>query len=79
MALTKTKSIDQITVDGNAIVMVRETIVIEEDGVELSRTYHRSSFNPGDDVSSMPDNVQAICSAAWTPEVVAAYKAKFQE
>lgn len=79
MALTKNTIIDQITVDDNGIVMVRESTVIMEDGQELSRKYHRTSFDPGADVSAMPDNVQAIAKAAWTPEVVAAYKAKFQE
>lgn len=79
MAITKKKLIDQIVVSEGGIVLVREATVIEEDGAELSRKYHRSSFNPGADVSAMPENVQAICKAAWTPEVVAAHKSKFQE
>jgi hypothetical protein len=79
MSLSKNTIVDQITVNEDGIVMVRQTTVIKEDGVELSRKYHRYSFDPGSDVSSMPDNVRAICNAAWTPDVVAAYKAKFQE
>ena len=76
MALTKEVAIDQITVCENGIVLVRETTTIKEDGVEISKKYHRSSFVPEQDVSGQPANVQAICQAAWTPEVIAAYKAQ---
>jgi len=30
---------------------------------------------PGQDLSGVPANVQAICNAAWTPEVIAAFNA----
>lgn len=76
MALTKETAVDQITVTENGIVLVRETTTIKEDGVEISKKYHRSSFVPEQDVSGQPANVQAICQAAWTPEVIAAYKAQ---
>lgn len=76
MALTKSVAVDQITVTENGIVLVREATTIKEDGVEISKKYHRSSFVPGDDVSAQPANVQAICAAAWTPEVIAAYQAQ---
>jgi len=75
MALTKSVSIDQITVTENGIVLFREATRILEDGVELSKTYRRSSLVPGQDISTVPVNVQAICSAAWTAEVVAAFNA----
>jgi len=75
MALTKEIAVDQITVTENGIVLVREATTIKENGVELSKKYHRSSFAPASNVSAQPANVQAICAAAWTPEVVAAYKA----
>lgn len=75
MTLSKETTIDQITVEASGVVLVREAITIVEDGEQLSKSYHRTSFAPGSDVSAQPANVQAICSAAWTPEVVAAYKA----
>jgi hypothetical protein len=74
--LTKEVKIDQITVTENGIVLYREATRILEDGVELSKTYHRSSITPGQDISGVPANVQAICNAAWTPEVVSAYQAQ---
>jgi len=73
--LTKQVKIDQITVTENGIVLYREATSILEDGVELSKTYHRSSLTPGQDISGVPANVQAICNAAWTPEVIAAFQA----
>jgi len=76
MALAKSTVVDQITVTENGIVLFREATRILEDGVELSKTYHRSSLTPGQDISGVPANVQAICNAAWTPEVVAAYQAQ---
>ena len=76
MALTKETAVDQITVTENGIVLVRETTTIREDGAEISKKYHRSSFTPGQDLAGQPTNVQAICAAAWTAEVVAAYQAQ---
>jgi hypothetical protein len=75
MSLTKSTVVDQITVTENGVVLFREATRILEDGVELSKTYHRSSLTPGQDLSGVPANVQAICSAAWTSEVVAAFQA----
>jgi hypothetical protein len=75
MSINKFSAIDQITVTENGIVLFRETTRTIEDGVELFKIYHRSSVMPGQDVSGVPANVQEICSAAWTPEVVAAFQA----
>jgi DNA-binding transcriptional LysR family regulator len=74
--LTKEVKIDQITVTENGIVLYREATRILEDGVELSKTYHRSSLTPGQDLAGVPENVVAICNAAWTADVVAAYQAQ---
>jgi hypothetical protein len=75
MSLTKTTAVDQTTVTENGIVLYREVTTIFEDGVEISKKYHRSSLTPGQDLTGVPANVVAICNAAWTPEVVAAYEA----
>jgi len=76
MSLTKTTTVDQITVCENGIVLYREATRIMEDGVQLSQTYHRSSLTPAQDLTGVPANVVAICNAAWTPEVIAAYQAQ---
>jgi len=76
MSLTKETVVDQITVTENGTVLYREATRILEDGKQLSQTYHRSSLAPEDDLTGVPANVAAICNAAWTPEVIAAYKAQ---
>jgi hypothetical protein len=75
MSLTKTTAVDQITVTENGIILYRNATRIMEDGVQLSQTYHRSSLTPGQDLTGVPANVVAICNAAWTADVVAAYQA----
>ena len=75
MAITKEIAVDQITVTGNGIVLVRETTKIIEDGNEISKQYHRTSLTPGQNLANQPANVVAIANAVWTPEVIAAYKA----
>jgi len=75
MSLTKTVTIDQITVTENGIILYREATRIMEDGNQISQTYHRSSLTPAQDLTGVPANVVSICNAAWTAEVVAAYQA----
>ena len=75
MSLTKTTTVDQITVTENGIVLYREATRIMEDGNQISQTFHRSSLTPAQDLTGQPANVVAICNAAWTAEVIAAYQA----
>lgn len=63
--LNKTQQVDNITVTENNVVLVRTVTVISEDGVELSRTYHRHTLSPGDDLSEEDPRVAAIAAAAW--------------
>ena len=76
MSITKTTVIDSITVTENGIVLYREATRIMEDGKEISKTYHRSSLTPAQDLTGVPANVMAICNVAWTAEVIAAYQAQ---
>ena len=76
MSLTKQTVVDLITVEENGIILYRESTKIIEDGKELSKSYHRSSLTPAQDLTGIPANVVAICNAAWTAEVIAAYQAQ---
>ena len=76
MSLTKTTTVDQITVTENGIVLFREATRIMEDGNAISKTYHRTSLTPGQDLTGQPANVVAICNVAWTQEVIDAYNAQ---
>ena len=79
MSLTKSTVIDSITVTENGTVLYREATRIMEDGNELSKTYHRSSLTPGQDLTGVPANVVAICNVAWTEAVVDAYQQSLQQ
>ena len=79
MSLSKTTTVDQITVTENGIVLYREATKIMEDGIELSKTYHRSSLTPAQDLTGVPANVVAICNTAWTEAVISAYQAEQAE
>ena len=75
MAITKETAVDQITVCENGIVLFREVTRIMEDGTELTKTYHRNSLTPAQDLTGVPEKVVAICNTAWTADVIDAYKA----
>jgi DNA-binding transcriptional LysR family regulator len=76
MALTETKTVDQITVTENGTVLYREATRILKDGDEIAKTYHRTSLTPAQDLTGQPANVVAICNTAWTDAVIAAYQAQ---
>jgi hypothetical protein len=75
MALTEKTIIDKIEVIENNSIQVRTATIIEKDGVELTRTFHRHVLAPGADVSNEDPKVQAIATAIWTEEIIAAYQA----
>ena len=85
MALTERNENDKIEVVGQyKAVQVRNATVIERDGVEISRTFHRHVLHPGalgdgdvlvdTDISGEDADVQAICTAAWTDAVKEAWR-----
>ena len=86
MALTERFENDKIEVVGTyKSVQVRKATVIEKDGVELTRSFHRHVLQCGTidgsdnfvdtDISGEDADVQAICTAVWTTTVKDAYKA----
>ena len=74
MSLTKEVLADKIEIvtgqddEGNTItsVQVRTATRILEDGEVISNSYHRHVIQSGDDYSSEPANVQAVCSAVFS-------------
>jgi hypothetical protein len=57
-----------------SIIQCRRADIVEKDGVEVGKTYHRHCRVPGDDVSEDCTELQAVAAALWTPEVVEAYQ-----
>jgi len=78
MALTESTSTRlEIAPDGTVFVDIETAIL--RDGVQVAAESNRTGFHPGADVSNLPPNVQAVCTATWTDEVVAAWNAKLQQ
>ena len=76
MALTERTVEDKIEIVGDyKHVQVRTATIIERDGVEISRSFHRHALAPDADISGESAEVQAICNAVWTQEVKDAYAA----
>jgi len=85
MALTERFENDKIEVVGTyKSVQVRRADIVEKDGVEIARSFHRHALSCGSidaddnfvdtDISGEDADVQAICNAAWTQAVKDAYK-----
>jgi hypothetical protein len=72
--LTENTSIDQIEIVGDWNIQVRQATIIEKDGVQVARSFHRWVLQPDMDISSQEQKVKDIANAAWTNEVKAAYE-----
>ena len=75
MALTENTSIDRIEVVSDWTIQVRQATIIEKDGVQVARSFHRWVLTPDMDIKDQEQKVKDICKAAWTPAVKAAYEA----
>ena len=90
MAISKEVITARIEVVGDykAIQIATDTIV-KEDGVEISRSRHRTVLHPSQinyntdtkvkshtdtDISNQPQKVQDICNAVWTDEIKTSWK-----
>ena len=81
MSLTKETVEDNIEVvdcGGGKMVQVRTATVLKDDGVEISRRFHRHMVGPDDDWSSASTEVKAICDAMHTDSAKTAYKAHIE-
>jgi len=73
--LEKVIKIDQIEIVGDyKSIQVRTATVVTDDGVELSRSFHRHVLQCDADISGEDAEVQAVCDAVWTDEVKDAYQ-----
>ena len=79
MALIKKTEVDKIEVVGTfKHGHVRTVTIVEEDGVEISRSFHRHVVAPGDDVAKEEQTVKDVCGAVHTQELANAYAAHLE-
>ena len=65
-------------------LQIRKADIIEKDGVEIARSYHRHTLEPGTvgtgttliptDISGEESLVQSIANAVWTADAKEAYR-----
>ena len=75
MAFTERQEYKLEVIPPYSIIQCRRTDIVEKDGVEVGRTYHRHTRVPGEDVSGDCAEVQSVATALWTQEVIDAYAA----
>ena len=71
MAITKEIKADKIEVVENGRIQIRTATIIKENGVEITRSFHRHAIDPSDkssgswqdtDISNEDERVQAIAT-----------------
>jgi hypothetical protein len=75
MALIEKQIVDLVELVQTNHIQVRTANIIEKDGTEIARTFHRHVLAPGDSIVNEDPKVQAIANAVWTEEVIAEYQA----
>ena len=73
MALTKEITYDYEIRGIGKDIQERKRTAIVEDGTEISYSYHRRTLTIDDDLSSERDELKALSSSLWTPEVSASW------
>jgi len=80
MAITKRTEEDKIEVVGEfKHIQIRTATIIEEDGVEISRSFHRHVIAPDSDSSGESADVKAMVAQFHTDSVKAAYKKHLED
>ena len=74
MALTERTQIGSCEVLPDGQIQVRTDTIIEKDGEEISRSFHRHVIVPGADVSGEDATIQKVANTVHTPEVIAAFR-----
>ena len=64
----------KIEVNEDFSIGVRRADIVLKDGNEAGRTYHRTCYMPGSDVTAEPKEVQDVAATVWTDPVVTAYQ-----
>ena len=76
MALTERTIIDKYEIVGDfKHIQCRHATIIERDGVEISRSFHRHVIAPSDDVTGEPQEVQDLVAVLHTDDLKVAYEA----
>ena len=65
--------IDNITILEDGQIQVRRADIVEREGVELARNFHRHVISPGQYLSGEDARVRLVAGVVHTPVVIAAF------
>jgi hypothetical protein len=75
MALTERTEEDKIEILADGTMQIRTANIIERDGVEISRSYHRHVIQPDEDTAVHSPRVKRVTAALWTADVKKSFAA----
>ena len=75
MAFTERSEYKLEIIPPHNIIQCRCADIVEKDGVEVGRKYHRMVHVPGSDLSEACAEVVAVAGSLWTADSIAAYQA----
>ncbi len=81
MALEKSTKQDKIEIVDTGDwknIQVRAATVIKEDGVEISRSFHRHVVEPNSDLTNESDEVKKLAEIYFTDDAKAKHKAAME-
>ena len=74
MQLTEKTILSLVEVTPTGFVQVHLANQILDGETVKAQTFHRYCLAPGSDLSGQSEQVVTVATAAWTPEIVAAYE-----
>ena len=75
MAFTERQEYKLEIIPPHYVIQCRRSDIVEKDGEEVGRQYHRMFHNPGDDMSNACSEAQAVATALWTQQVIDDFQA----
>ena len=75
---TKQDKIEIVDVGDSKNIQVRAATVIKEDGVEISRSFHRHVVDPNSDLTNESDEVKKLAEIYFTDDAKAKHKAAME-
>ena len=75
---TKQDKIEIVDVGDWKNIQVRAATVIKEDGVEISRSFHRHVVEPNSDLTNESDEVKKLAEIYFTDDAKAKHKAAME-
>lgn len=71
--LEKNEAYTSIDIKELGQVSLRKTTRVTDDGTVISESHHREVRVPNQDISDLPEHVQAVINAYWTQDVIDAW------